>query len=151
MKDKKNIICIALIALWLILGVILTVRVPMQQVVDTSNGKLMAVDAVVSACFTAIAFASAPVGYFLGKKSAVMLSLANLALTLLAVLCFSLFVMTSNGLMVGYGIMFINPYCVLFAMRGSLVYVGIALFAVTCFIFPIVFALLSKFKPFVKK
>jgi hypothetical protein len=151
MKDKKNIICMALIAVWLVLGIILTVRVPMSQVVEEGNGNLVATDAVISSCFTLIALVSAPIGYFLGKKSAIILSLANLAITLLAALCFILFILTSNGLMVGYGIMFINPYSVLFAMRGNFAIVGIILFSLSCIIFPIVFSILSKFKPFGKK
>lgn len=147
MKDKKNIICIALIALWIALGITLVIRVPMMQVVEEGNGKLYTVDTILSTFFVALSFVSAPLGYFLGKKSAIGLGFANLTLCVLALLCFLLFITTSNGLMVGYGIMLLNPYCVLFAMRGAAAIFGIIIYVLSCIVFPILFSLLFKFKP----
>ncbi len=147
MKDQKNIICITLIALWIILGITLVIRVPMMQVVEEGNGKLYTVDTILSSVFVAISFISAPLGYALGKKSAIGLGFSNLALCVLALLCFLLFVTTSNGLMVGYGIMLLNPYCVLFAMRGGAAIAGIIIYVLSCIVFPILFSLLFRFKP----
>lgn len=150
MKNTKSIICISLAAIWLILGIVLTIRVPMEQVVDEAGASLFLTDTILSSLFVAIGIVSAPLGYFLNKKSAMAISLANLALSLFAILCFALFVFTSNGSMVGIGLMLLNPYCVIFAMSGNMAIVGIILYIFLCFIFPIVFSLLMKFKPFKK-
>ena len=150
MKNTKSIICISLAAIWLILGIVLTIRVPMEQVVDEAGASLFLTDTILSSLFVAIGIVSAPLGYFLNKKSAMAISLANLALSLFAILCLALFVFTSNGRMVGIGLMLLNPYCVIFAMSGNMAIVGIILYIFLCFIFPIVFSLLMKFKPFKK-
>ncbi len=150
MKNTKNIICISLAIIWLILGIVLTIRVPMEQVVDEAGASLYLTDTILSSLFVAIGLAAAPLGYFLNKKSAMAISLFNLALSLFAILCFALFVFTSNGSMVGIGLMLLNPYCVIFAMSGKMAITGIILYILLCFIFPIVFSLLFKFKPFKK-
>lgn len=150
MKNKNNIISISLVVLWLVLGAVLMIRVPMEQVVDEAVRKLYLADTVLSGAFIAISLISAPLGYFMNKKSFVYISLFNLALALLSVLCFILFIITSNGAMLGYGIMLLNPFCVLFAMKGKFAILGIAALIITAFIFPIVFYLLSKIIPFGK-
>lgn len=150
MKNTKNIIFTALFAVWLIIGILLSFRVPMEQVVDEAGSSLFLTDTVLSSLFVAIGLAAAPLGYFLNKKMAMAISLFNLMLSLFAILCFTLFVFSSNGIMVGIGLILLNPYCVIFAMRGNLAIAGIILYILLCFVFPVVFSLLMKFKPFKK-
>ncbi|MBE6623833.1 MAG: hypothetical protein E7621_06605 [Ruminococcaceae bacterium] len=150
MKKTKNIICISFAVIWLVLGIVLTIRVPMEQVVDEAGASLYLTDTILSSLFAVIGLVSAPLGYFLNNKSAMAISLFNLALSLLAILCFVLFVFTSNGSMVGIGLMLLNPYCVIFAMSGKMAIAGIILYILLCFVFPIIFSLLMKFKPFKK-
>ena len=63
MKNKNNIISISLVVLWLVLGAVLMIRVPMEQVVDEAVRKLYLADTVLSGAFIAISLISAPLGY----------------------------------------------------------------------------------------
>lgn len=145
MNDKKNIVTIVFIAVWIALLAVLMARLPISYMTDNFSETRIppTVDIVISWCFCVVGIAAAVVGYFMSGRQLVILSALNPFMMLLSLICFLLYIAFFNRDILAFALYFANPFCAVLITPG---FALLGIYAALSVVFPIAAALLLKRK-----
>ena len=113
MNDKRNIVSVLFIAVWIILLATLMIRMPISYMTDNFSADRTppVADIVFSACFCIVGIAAGVLGCVMSGRQLIFLSLLNPAMMFVSAICFVLYVSFFSRDVLAFALYFANPFC----------------------------------------